>query len=92
MLALSSTDAWMERVIQKKEKKGKAAETAAQDSSDNTSDPFEEYNQYIKQPRLNRDDCPNPISWWGVSNGLFITVGITLTLSFSISLNSLFSA
>ena len=82
MLALSSTDAWMENLIKKKEKKGKgrATETAAQESSDNELDPFEEYNRYIKQPRLLRDDCPNPIPWWGVSNGLFIAVFIALTV------------
>ena len=72
MLALSSTDAWMKNMIKKKEKKGKATEIVME-SSDDGLDPFEEYNQYIKQPRLNRDDCPNPISWWGVSNvSLFI--------------------
>ena len=65
MLALSSTDAWMENMIKKKEKKGKATEIVME-SLDNGLDPFEEYNRYIKQPRLNRDDCPNPISWWGV--------------------------
>ena len=65
MLALSSTDAWMENMIKKKEKKGKATEIVTE-SSDNGLDPFEEYNRYIKQPRLNWDDCPNLISWWGV--------------------------
>ena len=65
MLALSSTDAWMENMIKKKEKKGKATEIVTE-SSDNGLDPFEEYNRYIKQPWLNWDDCPNPISWWGV--------------------------
>ena len=76
MLALSFTDAWMEDLIKKKGKKGKAPETIAQESSDNSLDHFEEYNQYIKQPQLSQDDCPNPISWWGVSNGLFIMVYI----------------
>ena len=71
MLALSSTDAWMESLIKKKEKKGKATETVAQESSDNGIDPFEEYNRYIKQPGLMWDDCPNPISWWGVSKHQF---------------------
>ena len=82
MLALSSTDAWMENLIKKKEKKGKgkAPEAFSQESSDIGLDPFEEYNRYIKQPRLRQDDCPNPISWWGVSNCLFVTVCITLTL------------
>ena len=68
--------------MKKKEKKGKgkAPETFSQESSGIGLDPFEEYNQYIKQPWLRQDDCPNPISWWGVSNGLFITLCITLTL------------
>ena len=55
----------MENMIKKKEKKGKATEIVTE-SSDNGLDPFKEYNRYIKQPRLNWDDCPNPISWWGV--------------------------
>ena len=76
MLELSSTDVWMEDLIKKREKKGKATETIAQESLDNSIDHFEEYNWYIKQPRLSQDDCPNPILWWGVSNGLFITVYI----------------
>jgi hypothetical protein len=72
----------MENLIKKMEKKrkGKATETVAQESSDNVLDPFEEYNRYIKQPTLRRDDCPNPISWWGVSYGLFIAVCVVLTL------------
>ena len=36
--------------------------------SENESDPFEELNRYLKQPRLRREDCPNPIPWWGVCN------------------------
>ena len=70
----------MEKLIKKKEKKGKSTKTAAHESSDNNVDPFKEYNRYIKQTRLSREDCPNPISWWGVSNVLFITVFIRLTL------------
>ena len=42
----------MENMIKKKEKKGKATEIVTE-SSDNGLDPFEEYNRYIKQPRLN---------------------------------------
>ena len=45
--------------------KGKEGKSVTE-SSDNGLDPFEEYNRYIKQPQLNWDDCPNPISWWGV--------------------------
>ncbi|KIL67435.1 hypothetical protein M378DRAFT_74092 [Amanita muscaria Koide BX008] len=29
------------------------------------TDPFEEFHQYLRQPRLKREDCPNPIPWWG---------------------------
>ena len=61
LLALSSMDAWMENMIKKKEKKGKVTEIVTE-SSDNGIDPFKEYNRYINQPRLIRDDCPNPIS------------------------------
>ena len=39
----------MENLIRKEEKKGK---TTQMESSDNDLDPFEEYNQYIKQPQL----------------------------------------
>ena len=76
MLALSSTDAWMENMIKKKEKKGKVIEIVTE-SLDNGVDPFEEYNQYINQPRLIQDDCPNPISWWGVSNVLLLMLCIS---------------
>ena len=61
---------------EKGKKKKKKTETIAQEPSDNSVDHFEEYNWYIKQPRLSWDDCPNPISWWEVSNGLFIMVYI----------------
>ena len=84
-------DAWMENMIKKKEKKGKVTEIVTE-SSDNGVDPFEEYNRYIKQPQLIRDDCPNPISWWGVSNVLLFMLMHCMTVSFSISLNTRFSA
>lgn len=70
MLELSSTDAWIESLINE-EKKGKATENVAQEPSDYGLDSFEEYKRYIKQPRLSRDECPNPISLWGVSTGKF---------------------
>ena len=67
MLALSSTDIWMENLIKKKGKKrkGKALEAFSQESLDIGLDPFKEYNCYIKQPQLRQDDCPNVISWYG---------------------------
>ena len=56
----------MENLIKKKGKKGKrkgkAPEAFSQESSDIGLNPFKEYNQYIKQPQLRQDDCPNPIS------------------------------
>ena len=50
----------MESVIKKRqEKKGKT-------TNELIADPFLEINRYFSQPRLRREDCPNPISWWGV--------------------------
>lgn len=62
LLALLSTDSWMESAIKKRqEKKGKSSQPIA-----TTTDPFLEINRYFAQPRLRREDCPNPIPWWGV--------------------------
>ncbi|KIL69004.1 hypothetical protein M378DRAFT_8428 [Amanita muscaria Koide BX008] len=61
--ALLSTDAWMESLIKKKkQKKGKDrdSELVTQDTN-----PFEELHCYLKQPRLRREECTNPIPWWG---------------------------
>jgi hypothetical protein len=64
LLDFSSTTAWMESVIKKKQKKkGNATSQAA---SENT-DIFEELNRYLNKERLRRDECPNPIEYWGVS-------------------------
>jgi hypothetical protein len=62
ILALSSTDDWMEAAIRKRQKK-KGLSQVQSDSED----PFEEINQYLRLLRVRREDCPNPIPWWGVS-------------------------
>jgi hypothetical protein len=54
----------MESVIRKRQKKKGVSE--AHDSQVNEN-PFEEIERYLKSPRLHREDCPNPIPWWGVS-------------------------
>jgi hypothetical protein len=30
-------------------------------------DPFEELNRYFAKRTVSRKDCPDPVSWWGVS-------------------------
>ena len=63
-LDMSSTSAWMESVIKKKQKKkGNPSSQAVPESLDM----FEELNRYLKKPRLKREECPNPIAYWGVS-------------------------
>lgn len=34
------------------------------------TDQFEELYRYLKLPRLSREDCPNPIPYWGVGQFL----------------------
>jgi hypothetical protein len=58
-VALSSTDLWMERMINKKQDDVELAAVRV--------DPFEELQQYLQQLQLKRGDCPNSITWWGVS-------------------------
>jgi hypothetical protein len=54
----------MESVIKKKQKKkGNASSQAVSEDID----VFEELNRYLKRPRLTRDECRNPIRYWGVS-------------------------
>ena len=65
LLALPSTDSWIESMIKKKQKK-KGNQLDPQLDSQSETDPFEELNRYLKQPRMRREDCPNPIPWWGV--------------------------
>ena len=63
-IELSSTDLWMESVIKKRQKK---KGLPAADTSESERNSFEKIERYLKQPRLCREDCPNPIPWWGVS-------------------------
>ena len=63
-IALLSTDSWMEKLIRKKKKKDRTEVLYSEN-------PFEEIERYFKLLRLWREDCPNPIPWWGVSCILF---------------------
>jgi hypothetical protein len=54
----------MESVIKKRQKKKGVTEAHDSRAKEN---PFEEVERYLKSPRLRREDCPNPIPWWGVS-------------------------
>jgi hypothetical protein len=38
-------------------------------------DPLVEIDRYLSQPCLRREDCPNPIPWWGVS--VFVLCHVT---------------
>jgi hypothetical protein len=60
-------------MIRKKQTK-KGTLPASQPVSENEGDPFEELNRYLRQPRLRREDCPNPIPWWGVSNIIIVII------------------
>ena len=58
---------WMEDLIKKwQEKKGKSLLPSLQPEEDE----FEEIYWFLRKPRLRREDCPNPIPWWGVSDDL----------------------
>lgn len=68
LLDLSSTSAWMESVIKKRQKKkGNTPQAVPEDI-----DVFEELNRYLRKPRLRREECPNPIAYWGVSGICYI--------------------
>ena len=70
LLDLSSTTAWMESMIKKKQKKkGKTSSQAAPQDTD----VFEELNRYLNKTRLTREECPNPVAYWGVSVVSYIT-------------------
>ena len=56
---MSSTTAWMESVIKKKQRK------ASQVVHENM---FEELDRYLDKDRLKRAECPDPIAYWGVSD------------------------
>jgi hypothetical protein len=51
----------MESIIKKKQKKKAIADAQVNEN------PFEELERFLRHPRLRRQDCPNPIPWWGVS-------------------------
>jgi len=59
----------MEDVIKKKQKKkGKTSSEAVPENTDM----FEELNKYLNKPRLRREECPNPVAYWGVSGNCFL--------------------
>ena len=60
-------------MIQKKQKK-KGMPLGSEADLKTKRDPFEELNRYLEQPRLRRNDCPNPIPWWGVCHFHYSTV------------------
>jgi hypothetical protein len=47
-----------------------------------TVDPFVEIDRYLSQPCLRREDCPNPIPWWGVS--IFVYIALLVQLIYAI--------
>ena len=88
LLDMSSTTAWMESVIKKKQKKRGNTSQAAHENPDI----FEELNRYLNKDRLRREECPNPIAYWGVSGVCcIILILLTLICSFSIDLRILSS-
>ena len=56
----------MESMIKKRQKKKDQSEGLTPQLLFGELDPFEELYRYLKKPRLRREDCPNPIPWWGV--------------------------
>ena len=66
-LDLSATDAWMEKLMKKKQKNDGTLTASSSISNFNSEDdPFEEITCWFKAKRLDRTACPNPIAWWGV--------------------------
>ena len=53
----------MEAAIKKKQKKKGNKSQAAPENVDR----FDELNRYLNKDRLSREECPNPIAYWGVS-------------------------
>ena len=60
----------MESVIKKKQKK-RGMLHAHGPQPDMEGDPFEEIYRYLRQLRLRREDCPNPIPWWRVGKFIY---------------------
>jgi hypothetical protein len=76
----------MESVInKKKKKKGNTSQAVPKNV-----DMFGELDRYLNAERLRREDCPNPIAYWGVS-GVYCIALINLTCSFSIDMRILSS-
>jgi hypothetical protein len=70
----------MEMIIKKKQESNRKSEAViSQFAAAHMENPFEELQRYLRQPRLKRADCPNPITWWGVSN-CFILAYVSLNL------------
>jgi hypothetical protein len=64
-------------IKKRQEKKGKKTSN----TTTTTTDPFLEINRYFSQSWLRWEDCPNPISWWGVSlSVLFCYIGFNHVL------------
>jgi len=56
----SETDDWIDAII------NNGNNGVAQPPKE-SEDPFHELNEYLGSPPVSRAECPNPISWWGVS-------------------------
>ena len=79
----------MESMIKKKQRKKGQSAVLDPDLATGQVDPFDKLQRYLRQPRLRREDCPNPIPWWGVSNFVFsYYVGLILSTSINWSTQS----
>ena len=58
----------------KKKQQRKGTQPASEPVSENEQNPFEELNRYLNRPQLQREDCPNLITWWGVGNFIYLTI------------------
>jgi len=89
-LDLSTTDTWMEKLINKKQKKDSTLVTPSSSipSINSVDDPCEEITHWFKTKWLDRAACPDPIAWWGVCVSLIIFKTCpNIQVHFSISLN-----
>jgi hypothetical protein len=73
-------------IRKKQRKKGNTSSEAVPENTD----VFEEMNRYLRKPRLGREECPNPIAYWGVSEICCIVL-MNLICSVSINLSILSS-
>ena len=53
-------------IKKKQQRKGNTLPLSSQSVPENM-DKFEEVNRYLSRPRLRREECPNPVAYWGVS-------------------------